>query len=93
MALSAVLAYDISNNNSRSRVAAMVSIWGDRVQRSVYHITLSESDLDGLLHRIEQLIDVHHDAVNVYLQCRSCHGKARHVGQAVIPSPEPYWIL
>lgn len=93
MALTVILAYDISDNNARARVAAAVSTWGDRIQRSVYQLTLADDDLDELLQRIEQLINVNRDAVNVYVQCSTCDGKARHVGQAVLPTPEPYWIL
>ncbi len=93
MALTVVLAYDISDNNARARVAAAVSTWGDRVQRSVYQLTLTNDDLDGLLKRIEQLINVNRDAVNIFIQCSTCDSKARHVGQAALPTPEPYWIL
>ncbi len=93
MALSIVLAYDISSNNSRAKVAAMISVWGDRIQRSVYQCMLDEKALDELLARIDQVVDHNSDAVHVFVQCSDCTGLARVVGQASIPSPDPYWIL
>ncbi len=93
MALKIVLAYDISSDNTRARVAALVSSWGDRIQRSVYECLISKTELDDLLVRIDDLIDHRRDAVHVFPLCAGCTDGVRYVGQAVSPSDEPYWIL
>ena len=93
MALTVVLTYDISNGNTRSRVAAMVSTWGDRIERSGYLCTIGGEALDDLLERIDGQINHSTDSVHVFMQCGSCGPSARYVGQAVAPTPDPYWIL
>ncbi len=80
-------------HNTRSRVAALVSAWGDRIQRSVYSLLLDVDDLDDLLSRIEELINLDRDAVHVFVQCQACDAKLRNIGQATVPTPDPYWIL
>jgi hypothetical protein len=40
VALTVIIAYDISDDRRRSRVAANIQVWGDRVQRSVFLSTL-----------------------------------------------------
>lgn len=88
-----ILTYDISNGNTRARVAAMVSAWGDRIERSVYRCSLEPEALEDLLDRIDLVIDHGSDSVHVFTQCATCAPAARFVGQAVAPTPDPYWIL
>lgn len=93
MALVVILTYDISDGNTRARVAALVSSWGDRIERSVYRCTLDKETLDDLLERIDKQINHATDSVHVFSQCQRCGPQARHVGQAIAPTPEPWWIL
>ena len=71
----------------------MISSWGDRIERSVFRCTLDSAALDELLQRIDATINHSSDSVHVFHQCRSCAPQARYVGQAAVPSPDPYWIL
>ena len=93
MALKVVIAYDISNDNTRAQVAAMISSWGDRIQRSVYKCLLSSDELEELLGRIDRVINHGSDTVHVFHQCATCTDHAHYLGQAHQTSPEPYWIL
>ena len=93
MALTVIIAYDISSDNARARVAAMISVWGDRIQRSVYQCLLTTEALDDLLARIEATIDHQSDTVHVFRQCASCSTATRYVGQATQPAEHPYWII
>ena len=45
MALTVVIAYDISEDRRRARVAAVLQAYGDRVQRSVFIATLEPDRL------------------------------------------------
>jgi CRISPR-associated protein Cas2 len=93
MAMKMVVAYDISNDNTRSRVAALISSWGDRIQKSVYQSLLESHELTELLERIDQLINHNHDTVHVFPICSNCSNSVRFIGQAKPPSDDPYWIL
>jgi hypothetical protein len=57
MALTHVIAYDISEDARRARVAAVLQAHGDRVQRSVFVCTLESDDLRELCDRLSQIIN------------------------------------
>jgi CRISPR-associated protein Cas2 len=57
MAMTVVVAYDISEDRRRSRVAATLQTCGDRVQRSVFVYLLDADQLTDLLARVTDMID------------------------------------
>ena len=93
MALTSVIAYDISNGDVRARVAAVLSAWGERVQKSVFICTLEPDDLTRVLERVEALIDHGTDIVQVWRQCAACYAQAAAVGCHEPPEEVRYWIL
>jgi CRISPR-associated protein Cas2 len=93
VAVRVVVAYDITRDTARARVAAVLSMWGDRLQRSVFACTLDSDELDALMTRLRGLVDLETDVVQVFRQCALCDDDRVDIGQAHAPMPDPYWIL
>jgi CRISPR-associated protein Cas2 len=93
MALTVVVAYDISEDDRRARVAALLQTCGDRIQRSVFLCRVTSDDLDDVIARLRTMIDPRTDAVHVFRQCRACWEDAVVIGQASVAEPEPYWVV
>lgn len=88
-----VIAYDISADDDRARVAAILSGWGDRIQRSVFACTVDPTELAELMHRIQTNINPRTDAVHVLRQCEPCHGAMHILGQAEGFDRPLYWVV
>ena len=88
-----VIAYDISSDDARARVAAKVSAWGDRIQKSVFECTLDREELDELLADIELLVNPLKDSVHVVPLCAGCDSDRRLIGQAFRPVEELCWVV
>jgi CRISPR-associated endonuclease Cas2 len=69
MALTHVIAYDISDDGRRARVAAVLQAHGDRVQRSVFVCTL-EADI------LQVILFARTDHSGVVQPCRPDHQPA-----------------
>lgn len=91
MALTVFAAYDIHEDNTRARVAALLQKVGDRVQKSVFLLTVAPEDLDDVLQGATHLIDPHVDSLYVISQCQTCYGSMLTVGQAHPPTEEFHW--
>lgn len=93
MALTAVVAYDVSEDRRRARLAALLQRHGDRVQFSVFVCRLDDEELTGLLESGRTIIDVHTDSIYVFRQCADCWSAIGSVGQAHPPQPTLYWAV
>lgn len=91
--LQMIVAYDISDDRRRARVAALLSAWGDRIERSVFECRIGIDDLPDLIARLEDLIDLDDDAVHMFRQCARCDEDRVQLGQAIGMQSEPYWVL
>jgi CRISPR-associated protein Cas2 len=63
MALTHVIAYDISEDSRRARVAAVLQAYGDRVQRSVFVCLLEAGVLQEIRDRVSAIINPGTDSV------------------------------
>ena len=86
-----IVAYDIAEDDARARVAALLSAHGIRVQRSVFDCELEPADLATLIDRVEQLIDVEHDAFDVFGSCAGCEERRWHLGQSRAGVMGAFW--
>jgi CRISPR-associated protein Cas2 len=93
MALTHVIAYDISEDARRARVAAVLQAHGDRVQRSVFVCTLESDDLRELCDRLSQIINPRTDSLYVFRQCAACWDAIGVYGQATVTSEPLYWAV
>ena len=82
MALNTILiAYDITENTRRARLASMLQVFGDRLQKSVFILHLTAPELDGLTTTITKTINPHTDSVAIYPLCTPCAHNPTHLGQ------------
>lgn len=93
MALTVLAMYDISDDDTRAKVAAVLQRWGDRVQLSVFVCTIPAEELDGMVEKVRSLIDPDHDSFYVVRQCGLCWADKVVLGQAHPPAPELFWAV
>lgn len=70
-----VIAYDVSDDGRRTRLASLLLDYGDRVQKSVFEAKLTREELKALLARAAKYLE-EDDRLRVYRLCQGC---ARHV--------------
>ena len=78
-----VVAYDISSDRRRVKVADALRSRGYRIQESVFQVRLTAEDLDQVRSQLRALIDEVEDVVHIYPVCASCAGNAEVLGAAV----------
>ncbi len=88
-----VIAYDVSDDRQRFRLAALLSRYGVRLQRSVFECELDEAALAGLLEQAGEIVELNHDIVHAFTQCATCLQARKGLGQAPIGLREDYWIV
>lgn len=93
MALTYVIAYDISEDGRRARVAAVLQAHGDRVQRSVFVCALEAETLQEIRDRVTGIINPVTDSVYVFRQCAACWETVGVYGQATVSHEPLYWAV
>ena len=89
-----VVAYDISNDQRRNKVAKILEDFGDRAQYSVFEMELIRPEqLNDLRSRVEQVIEPTADGVRVYFLCQNCREKATVLGQGQIYRDEDTYVI
>ncbi len=78
-----IIAYDISNNQSRLKVFRILSELGVNSQRSVFECELQSDEILRLVARLTPHIDPACDSLLVYPLCRRCAGGVAVLGQGV----------
>lgn len=86
-----IAAYDVSEDDRRAQLAALLQSIGDRVQKSVFVLTVDEERLAAFRARAIDIIDVDTDSLYLFRQCAACWDVMGCVGQAEPPSPVLYW--
>lgn len=83
-----VLAYDITDNKRRTKVAKLCEALAERVQGSVFEGYLTLPELERLVKKAGRVMDAKEDSLRVYLLCAACRGKvAVHGVGRVTPKP------
>jgi CRISPR-associated protein Cas2 len=88
-----VIAYDVSDNARRARVAKRMESVGERVQGSVFEADLDDKTRARLEQQLTRVINPQEDSVRFYRLCGDCAGEVRYVGQARIVPPPPSVII
>ncbi len=88
-----VVAYDVSEDRARARLAAVLCEVGIRLQRSVFECEVSAEQLEGIVERARELLDLNHDVMHVFRQCGPCGDAAVEIGQAPPDLDARYWIV
>ena len=74
------IAYDITDNSRRRKVANLLDSFGDRVQNSVFELVVSRSMLAQCLRCLKELLNMKEDKLVVYFLCRTCESKRIYLG-------------
>ncbi|MDO5287711.1 MAG: CRISPR-associated endonuclease Cas2 [Actinomycetia bacterium] len=93
MALTVLAAYDVREDAARSRLAAILQGFGDRVQKSVFVLGVSEEDLELIRAKAEALLDLDVDSFLLVRVCGSCWDQIEQIGQAQVPEPVLFWSV
>lgn len=93
MALTIVAAYDVSNDDRRARLAALLQVWGDRIQRSVFLLAVPDGELPDLIDQARRKIDTNRDSLYFFRLCQNCWNSHETIGQAHEPTDELAWIV
>jgi len=89
-----IVGYDISDDRRRARVAARLSVWGDRIQESLFMCDLEERDLDQLLAGCAEFVDPKMDRLTAFPLCPTCRGRRRDLGRALAENDDTLcWIV
>jgi CRISPR-associated protein Cas2 len=89
-----LVAYDISDDQRRTKVAKILEDFGDRVQYSVFELELEQpSQLNEMRARLENVIDPQGDSVRIYFLCQGCRAKIAIIGHGTVyEDPEVYIV-
>ncbi len=82
-----VIAYDITDDQRRHRVARFLQGWGRRVQKSVFECELSREELQEVYTRLTALLVIPEDRCHLYRLCGECAPQRLVIGKEV----EPEW--
>lgn len=86
-----VVAYDITDNARRLRLATLLQGIGDRVQKSVFVLSIEPVRVSVLCATIAKIVDPVEDSVLLFRQCGKCWEAVEHVGRDERPRPVLYW--
>ena len=93
MAVTVVAAYDVREDPRRARLAAMLQAHGDRIQKSVFVLSLGPGEVDEIKTRALDMINVNTDSLWLLRQCRDCWDLLVQVGQAARPGRVLVWAV
>ncbi len=88
-----IIAYDISDNARRAKVAKRLESLGERVQGSVFEADLNDVALARLMGQLEKAIDPETDGIRFYRLCADCASEVRIVGQSKVVAPPGLLIV
>jgi CRISPR-associated protein Cas2 len=86
-----VIAYDITIDGKRVKLAKMLLDYGDRVQNSVFEADIEAREVSLILKRASDLVDVG-DSLRIYPICKTCVQRAILIGRQS-PEVPPDWVL
>lgn len=75
-----LIAYDITEDKVRVRVAKILLDYGVRVQYSVFEMDMTENELTIVLKRVRAQINEDTDSVLVYNLCAGCDKRVISLG-------------
>lgn len=78
-----LIAYDISADRRRNRVAKLLQSWGYRIQESVFQLRVTQADISVIIEDLGKIIDPKDDVIHVYALCSSCEQKAQILGVGI----------
>ena len=75
------VAYDITNDKRRNRVAKILKDFGTRIQYSVFECNTDRRALLRLQSQLEKVIDFAEDTITFYHLCAACEKQITQIGR------------
>jgi len=75
-----VVAYDITDDKRRNRIAKVLEDYGDRVQYSVFECNIARKHFLRMRDRLEKIMNPDEDSIIFYHLCRSCEIEIERMG-------------
>ncbi|NMB54848.1 MAG: CRISPR-associated endonuclease Cas2 [Leptolinea sp.] len=75
-----VLAYDISCDKRRAKVAKLLESTGNRVQGSVFEAWFTQNELERVVIRSQKILLEKEDSLRIYFICEECRAKIQMKG-------------
>ena len=88
-----IVAYDITDDARRLRVARKLRDALDRVQRSVYEGEIDIPQVERLVTRVVPLLEEEQDTLRVYVLCAACQRRIRVYGHGRVLKDPDVWIV
>jgi len=83
-----VVAYDISDDKRRQKIAKVLEQHGIRCNESVFECLLTESRINALKQKLNRLVDLQEDSLLIYFLCKPCVLKRETLGKRPGFAPE-----
>ena len=89
-----LVAYDITDDQRRTKIAKILEDFGDRVQYSIFEMELDRAEqLDEMQTRLARVLDPGTDSVRIYFLCQGCQPKIAILGQGKVYQDEDVYIV
>jgi len=88
-----VVAYDITDNTRRLKVATTLKDYGERVQYSVFECLLDEKRLESLIREVTEPIELEQDSIRIYRLCEGCRKEVKVYGRGVVTEDPDVFIV
>lgn len=89
-----LLTTDITDPRRLRRAARICERYGERVQESVYWLTLGDEDLRALQTELAQIVDINQDSLRYYPVC--ARDFSRSAGEGLfhkLDMPPDHWMI
>ena len=84
-----LVAYDVSSNRRRTKVAKLLGRYGDRVNLSVFECEFKKPEaLEALKEEIKEIIEPKKDHIRYYTLCEECRRKTVVQGYGMVEEKE-----
>lgn len=88
-----IVAYDLTDDRRRDRLARTLLDYGKRIQHSVFAVHLDEELFERMLARVKSVIDEDEDRVHVFRICGACEERVITFGQGEMPEDPDFVII
>lgn len=82
-----VLAYDITDDKRRQKIAKLCESMAERVQGSVFEGYFTAPELEKLVKKAKRVMKKEEDSLRVYMLCAACKGKIATHGCGKVTEP------
>jgi CRISPR-associated protein Cas2 len=88
-----IVAYDISDDSQRLKVASLLAGYGVRIQQSVFDCRLEVDELEAVLQEAGTRLAPGYDRIHAFARCDRCAAGTRTLGPERTVLEEPFYII